>query len=97
MKVVFASYSKTGTKTMAEVLRTLGYKCYDFMENYQHLGDEWMKLMTVGGTTEDIRRMFQDVDAVMDIPACVFWEEILKAFPDAKVSCRIIKKILTEK
>jgi len=85
MKVVFASYSKTGTKTMAEALRTLGYKCYDFMENYEYLGDEWMKLMTVGGTTEDIKRMLKDVDAVMDIPACIFWEEILKAFPDVKI------------
>ena len=85
MKVIFAGLSKTGTKTMASALRILGYNCYDFMENYEHLYDDWMKLMCDGGDTEDIRRMLKDVDAVTDIPACIFWEEILKAFPDAKV------------
>ena len=30
--------------------------------------------------------MYKDVDAVVDAPAFYFWEEIHKAFPDAKVS-----------
>nr|XP_039263445.1 uncharacterized protein LOC120339396 [Styela clava] len=29
--------------------------------------------------------MFEDVDAVTDVPSCYFWEEIHKAFPDAKI------------
>jgi len=37
------------------------------------------------GSTEDFRRMYENVDAVTDMPALGMWEEILRAFPDAKV------------
>nr|XP_039273938.1 uncharacterized protein LOC120347890 [Styela clava] len=29
--------------------------------------------------------MYKDIDAVTDFPACCFWEEIYKAFPDSKI------------
>ena len=29
--------------------------------------------------------MYRDVDAITDVPANIFYEEILKAFPDAKL------------
>jgi len=85
MKVIYAGYSKCGTKTMNSALKELGYNVYDFMENYQYLGEDWNKIFTTGGTTDDFRRMFADVDAVTDIPGCFFWEEIHRAFPDAKI------------
>ena len=31
-------------------------------------------------------KKLEDVDGVMDVPACVFWGEIHEAFPDAKVN-----------
>jgi len=85
MKVIYAGYSKCGTKTMRSALTELGYEVYDFMENYEHLGDDWEKIFTTGGTTEDFRRMFENVDAVTDVPGCFFWEEIHRAFPEAKI------------
>ena len=85
MKVIFAGYSKCGTKTMAEALRILGYNVYDFMENYEYLGDKWMKIFKEGGTKDDFYEMYKDVDAVTDMPAFYFWNQILEAFPDAKV------------
>jgi len=85
MKVIFAGYSKCGTKTMAEALRILGYNVYDFMENYEYLGDKWMKIFKEGGTKDDFYEMYKDVDAVTDAPAFTFWREILEAFPDAKI------------
>ena len=45
-----------------------------------------MKIISEGGDADDFRKMFENVDSVTDIPACFFWEEILEAFPDAKVS-----------
>ena len=73
-----------------------GYNVYDFLEQYKYQGKEWMKIFKHGGTTEDFRRMFENVDAVTDVPACYFWDEIHKAFPDAKVTCRnIIIIVLT--
>ncbi|CAK8693209.1 unnamed protein product [Clavelina lepadiformis] len=85
MKVVCAGFPKTGTKTMQVALKELGYDVYDFMENYSYLGKDWIKIFKHGGTTEDFRRMFENVDAVTDAPACYFWDEIHKAFPDAKI------------
>ena len=70
---------------MAAALRQLGYTVYDYMEQYEEIGDELMKISKYGGTVEDFRRIFEGVDAVTDLPAYHYWEQILEAFPDAKV------------
>ncbi|CAK8686999.1 unnamed protein product [Clavelina lepadiformis] len=85
MKVICAGYSKTGTKSMQAALTELGYNVYDYMENFAYLYDDWMKILKEGGTTEDFRRMFENVDAVTDLPCYYFWDEIHKAFPEAKI------------
>jgi len=85
MKVVFAGYSKCGTKSMAAAFRELGLKVYDFMEQYEECGDQFKEICLKGGTKEDFQKMLKDVDAVTDVPAYFFWEEILEAFPEAKV------------
>ncbi|XP_076807069.1 uncharacterized protein LOC143450418 [Clavelina lepadiformis] len=85
MKVICAGLSKTGTKSLKAALEELGYNVYDFVENFQFLAHEWTKILEEGGTTEDFRRMFENVDAVTDSPSCYFWDEIHKAFPEAKI------------
>ena len=80
MKVIVAGLPKTGTKSLAVALRELGYNVYDSPENYEYLGKQWMKIITDGGSTEMFKEMYEDVDAVTDIPACCYWEEILKLF-----------------
>ena len=77
--------SKTGTKSLASALRILGYKVYDFEEQYYYLGEELSKILRRGWTIEDIRRIFKDVDAVTDTPGNMLFEELVEAFPDAKV------------
>jgi len=86
MKVLLAGMSKTGTKSMAVALRELGYDVYDYLENYMYLGKDWEKIFRDGGSTDDFRRMYENVDAVVDVPAFAYWDEILKAFPDTKVN-----------
>ena len=85
MKVIVAGQSKTGTKSMAWALQQLGMNVYDAMEHYTYLQKDWEQVLTKGATIEDFRRMYQGVDAVTDIPAWYFWEELLQAYPDAKV------------
>ena len=85
MKVIVASMPKCGTKTLAACLRELGYTVYDVLEHNQYHSQEWEKIFDGRGTTADLQRMYKDVDAVTDVPASGLWEEILKAFPDAKV------------
>jgi len=86
MKVIVAGLPKTGTKSMVAALQELGYTVYDFMENATLLKQNWENIMLRGGSTEDFRRMYENVDAVTDVPACYYWDEIHKAFPDAKVT-----------
>ena len=86
MKVILAGFSKCGTKTMEAVFRHFGYNNYDFLENLEFLYDDWTKVLTVGATTKDFQRMFKDVDSVTDLPCCYYWEEILKAYPESKVT-----------
>ncbi|XP_077972583.1 uncharacterized protein LOC144411647 [Styela clava] len=85
MKVIVAGFSKTGTKTLNSALTKLGYTVYDYPENAFILGDDWEKIQKYGWTTADFKRMYENVDVVMDAPCCCFWEEIHKAFPDAKI------------
>ncbi|XP_078481860.1 uncharacterized protein LOC100176328 isoform X1 [Ciona intestinalis] len=85
MKVIVAGFSKTGTKTMQAALTDLGYNVYDYSESFEFLEKEWKQICTVGGSTELFRKMYENVDAITDLPGCAFWDEILKAFPDAKI------------
>lgn len=90
MKVIVAGFPKTGTKSMVAALTRLGYKVYDYVDNVYLLEKEWTKIANGGWTTEDFRQMYDDVDAVTDFPACALWEEIYRAFPDAKVNRRSV-------
>ncbi|XP_078491412.1 uncharacterized protein LOC144747507 [Ciona intestinalis] len=85
MKVIYAGYAKTGTKTMGAVFNEFGYNTYDLLENSYYLGQDWRRIIKEGGTVEDFRRMYEGVDAVVDTPCYVFWEEIMEAYPDAKI------------
>lgn len=85
MKIIVAGYPKTGTKTMNMALTKLGYSVSDHLENVFGMLDQWDKIFNEGWTIDDFKQMYENVDAVVDSPACFFWEDIHKAFPDAKV------------
>lgn len=70
---------------MVAALKKLDYNVYDFFENFDYLFDDWWKILEYGGTAEDFRRMYENVDAITDVPGNHFWEEIMEAFPDVKV------------
>ena len=76
---------KTGTKSLAAALRILGYNVYDFEEQCFYLGNNLGKLISDGWSKEDLQRIFKGVDAVTDAPRNILWEDLLQAFPDAKV------------
>ncbi|XP_078490990.1 uncharacterized protein LOC144747094 [Ciona intestinalis] len=84
MKIILASFHKNGTKSMNEAFQTLGYSVYDWFEHFWYHGNDWIRILEVGGTVEDFRRMYKDIDVVVDSPTLLFWEQILEAFPDAK-------------
>ena len=93
MKVIVAGLPKTGTKSMQAVLLELGYTNYDYVENFLYLRKDWIKIFKHGIGPEDFYRMFKNVDSITDVPGCVFWDEIHKAFPDAKVGNFLVSKL----
>ena len=75
---------------MNAALTQLGFKVYDAPENMTILLDEYSHIFQEGWTTEYIKKMYEGVDAVMDMPACIFWDEIHKAYPDSKVKFKLL-------
>ena len=52
-------------------------KPFDFL-------DHWVDVFK-SGAQPDVKRVYQNADAVVDFPGTFFWEEILEAFPESKV------------
>jgi hypothetical protein len=84
MKVICAGLSKTGTKSLASALRTLGYSVHDVDEHWTFHMDTYIQALE-STKMPDFAAMYANVDAVTDSPANHFVEEIFQAFPDAKV------------
>jgi len=84
MKIICAGLSKTGTKSIANALRMLGFIVYDGPEHLQYHMAEYDQAFSTD-KMPDFASMYSKVDAVTDIPACLFWKELKETFPDAKV------------
>ena len=85
MKVICAGYPKTGTKSICRALRILGFNVFDFEEQIWLIGKEMKKAMEDGLSLEELREAFKGVDATTDMPASALWENLLEAYPNAKV------------
>ena len=92
MKVIVAGSPKTGTKSLNAALTELGYSVYDYMEHFMCHYDEWINIFEGRGKIDDFKTMYKDVDAVVDAPSHLFWNEIHQAFPDAKVSVIVLQQ-----
>ena len=84
MKIVCAGYGKTGTKSIAKALRHLGFTVFDWEEQTFDFVDHWVDVFQ-NGAKPDVKRVYQNADACVDMPGCFLFEEILEAFPDCKV------------
>jgi len=92
LQVINAGYPKTGTKTIHEALRILGYNVCDVQENvYSHYAD-WNEVWQ--GDKPQGRKALQKLygknnengyTAVCDTPTCFLWDTLLDEFPEAKV------------
>jgi hypothetical protein len=88
MDIIVAGISRTGTLSTQVALEKLGYRTYHMFEairNFEkgHL-DTWSDLLEGGGEI-DWHKLFDGYDASIDLPACIFWREMMDAFPNAKV------------
>lgn len=72
--------------SMQAALEILGYRCYhmkEVPENAGHL-QAWHELVAERAPM-DWQWLFRDFQATVDFPACYYYKELMREFPDAKV------------
>lgn len=86
MDVIGAGLSRTGTMSTRAALERLGFRCYHMTETPLAGGhlDAWLKY-TTGQSAMDWESLFKNYRASVDLPGCLFYKQILEAFPAAKV------------
>lgn len=97
MEVLCLSLPRTGTMTIQHALRTLGYKKV-WHGDPESLTDVPPHMSRVCNelairkfrdklpiNKDELEEFLYDFDATTDIPPCYFWEDMLAAYPDAKV------------
>ena len=86
MQVIGAGFGRTGTMSMQAALEILGNRCYHMKEVTEHAGhlQAWHEFVA-GRAPMDWQALFKDFEATVDFPACIYFQELLREFPDAKV------------
>ncbi|KAI0160512.1 efflux pump antibiotic resistance protein [Xylariaceae sp. FL1272] len=94
MEVLSLGFSRTGTSTMQTALRILGVPCYHAFELYDHVDHcaDWNRALDAkfSGEGKAFTRvewdsLLADYGAVTDVPAIAFSEDLIAAYPEAKV------------
>jgi len=86
LDVIGAGFGRTGTTSLREALETLGFvKCHHMIEviRNREQTDGWLAVATEGSVDWD--KLFAGYRASVDFPSCVFYRELIKHYPDAKV------------
>ncbi|CAE7522555.1 unnamed protein product, partial [Symbiodinium pilosum] len=89
IQVIGAGLGRTGTLSMQEALRILGYKTYHFeaiLRDNSH-AKKWRQFGNNGSTVEEVfQKIAEDgYTATMDNPMCEYFFEQMKMFPESKV------------
>ena len=86
LKIIGAGFGRTGTLSLKHALETLSFRpCYHMTELFDKPGatEQWTAI-TEGAPT-DWNAVFKGYQATVDWPACTFYQELMQAYPDAKV------------
>ena len=92
LRVIGAGFGRTGTLSQKAALEQLGFDpCYHMAEivgprpgvNDGHV-DAWHAFVC-DGHAMDWERLFAGYQAAVDFPTCVYYRELMAAFPDAPV------------
>ncbi len=86
MRVISAGMPRTGSQSLGAAFEILGMRTYTMgicVQSYRDLG-AWANHID-GVKTLDFPAFFKDYQACVGIPACMFYDELMVAFPQAKV------------
>jgi len=88
LKVIGAGFGRTGTSSLQAVLEDLlGGKCYhmkEIMMQSAHL-QAWHDFAVGKTPAMDWEWLFADYRAAVDCPVCMYYDELMEVFPEAKV------------
>lgn len=77
MKILGVGLSRTGTTSLAKALEILGFRTI-------HWEPERLVDVVMGLNDRPHWRRYDDVEAVTDLPAALFYRELLEAYPGTK-------------
>lgn len=86
VKVIGAGFGRTGTMSLQSALEDLGfgpaYHMSELVKNPQHV-KYWRAGMD--GQPVNWHEFLDDYQAIVDFPGCLYYKELMQAYPDAKV------------
>ncbi len=86
IQVIGAGLGRTGTLSLKAALEELGFaKCYHMVEVFARKDDARTWDAASRGESVDWDRLFAGYRATVDVPACLFYRELLEKYPGAKV------------
>lgn len=86
LKIIGAGFGRTGTLSTKHALEELGFgPCYHMTELFEKPGVDAQWDAIVRGEPVDWHAVFSGYQATVDWPACAFYKELMRAYPDAKV------------
>ncbi|KAF2621888.1 hypothetical protein BU25DRAFT_495451 [Macroventuria anomochaeta] len=91
LRVLVLGLPRTSTTSLISALRQLGYNPYtmrSLMENPSNI-PVWQEAVNstqyASGLPLTINDILSDYDSVADLPGCMFAQQLIEAYPDAKV------------
>lgn len=86
LSVIGAGFGRTGTNSLKLALEILGFEpCYHMNEVFNHPHHALLWKDKVLGEPIDWEGILSNYQAVVDWPACTYWQELAEFYPDAKV------------
>jgi hypothetical protein len=86
LQVIGAGFGRTGTMTLKHALEELGNgPCYHMIELTNEPQRAQLWLQAAKGKTVNWNQIFDGFSSTADFPGCLFYQDLLKAYPKAKV------------
>lgn len=86
IKIIGAGFGRTGTTSLKAALEQLGFgRCYHMQEVMRNPAHAQIWQRATEGETVDWNNLFEGYQATVDWPGCTFYQELMDAYPDAKV------------
>jgi len=86
LKIIGAGFGRTGTMSLKAALEELGFgPCYHMSEVFQHPDHVAYWQAAASGKTINWNAIFANYQSAVDWPSCAFYEELMRAYPNAKI------------